>query len=133
MLVNVDGSRKTSSSPSRSSGQSSQAVLLRHQRSQSDSRVPAATARGSPTGVANSTMSAAAKAIVAADAMEQAREKQQSGGKLRRLLGRSSPKDKDKDGAANGHNPEASPSSQQSGRASRLRQTQPTQTTKARK
>ncbi|KAI1797796.1 hypothetical protein LXA43DRAFT_969011 [Ganoderma leucocontextum] len=131
VLVNVD-SRKTSSFPSRSSGQSSApAVLLKHQRSQSDSRVPAATSRASLAGAAKSTMSAAAKAIVAADAMEQTREKQQSGGKLRRLLGRTPVKDKDK--AANGHTPEASTASQQSARASRPKQIQPTQTTKARK
>lgn len=134
VLVNVDGSRKTSSSP-RSSAQSSQAALLRHQRSQSDSRVPATTgtARGSPAGAANATMSAAAKAIAAADAMEQqTREKQQqSGSKLRRLLGRSTPKDKDKD--KDGHNPEASTASQQSTKMSRVKPTQPVQTTCARK
>ncbi|KAM5535383.1 hypothetical protein V8D89_010905 [Ganoderma adspersum] len=132
VLVNVDGSRKTSSSP-RSSAQSSQAALLRHQRSQSDSRVPATTgtARGSPAGAANATTSAAAKAIVAADAMEQqAKEKQQqSGSKLRRLLGRSSLKDKGKDG----HNPEASTASQQSAKTSTMKQTQPAQTIRARK
>lgn len=134
VLVNVDGSRKskTSSSPNRSLGQdSAQAALLRHQRSQSDSRVSAATARGSEVGPGNATMSAAAKAIVAADAMDQVREKQQSGGKLRRLLGRSFPKDKDK--ATNGHSPEASTSPQQSSRTPRLKQTQPMQAARPRK
>ena len=78
-------------------------------------------------------MSAAAKAIAAADAMEQqTREKQQqSGSKLRRLLGRSTPKDKDKD--KDGHNPEASTASQQSTKMSRVKPTQPVQTTCARK
>ena len=69
--------------------------------------------RTSPTGAGKSTMSAAAKAIVMIDAAEQAKEKQQSGGKLRRLLGRTPDKDKDRSGSG-GHTPESSVGSHQS-------------------
>lgn len=111
VIINVDGKAKASSpaSPSRTSGQSAlRAPPLKHQRSYSDSRIPTThTLAQTTAGAGKSTMSPAAKAIVMVDAIgvkESAKEKTQSGGKLRRLLGRSSDK-------STSHIPEASTSS----------------------
>ncbi|KAI0757086.1 hypothetical protein C8Q80DRAFT_77102 [Daedaleopsis nitida] len=107
VLINIDGKVKAGS---RTSGQNSahSPPPLKHQRSQSDSRVPTMHNLAQTTaGAGKSTMSPAAKAIVMVDAIgvkETAREKAQSGGKLRRLLGRSGDK-------STSHTPEPSTSS----------------------
>lgn len=107
VLVNVEGKHKAASSHPRSEEGSLRAPPLKHQRSYSDSRLPTAHSLAQTTSGANkSTMSPAAKAIVVVDAVgvkEAAKEKAQSGGKLRRLLGRSG----DKSGT---HTPEPSTS-----------------------
>ncbi|TBU64978.1 hypothetical protein BD310DRAFT_296010 [Dichomitus squalens] len=131
VLINIDSNRKGgAASPSRSAGQGSalSAPPLKHQRSHSDSRIPTAM-RTSPTGAGKSTMSAAAKAIVMIDAVAQAKEKQQSGGKLRRLLGRTQDKDKQDKSGGGGHASESSAGSGQS----KAKQTVPVHMGKARK
>ena len=99
VLVHLDGKAR-SGPPS----QPRAAPPIKHQRSQSDSRVPTtgSLAQSAATaGAGRSTMSPAAKAIVAVDAAgakEAQREKAQSKSKLRRLLGRSTDKGGDSRG-----------------------------------
>ena len=93
MLINVDVKSKAAGTSARNSGQSGpHPPPLKHQRSQSDSRIPTVHSLAQTTaGAGKSTMSPAAKAIVMVDAIgekERQREKAQSGGRLRRLLGR---------------------------------------------
>ena len=109
VLINVDVKSKAAGTSARNSGQSGpHPPPLKHQRSQSDSRIPTVHSLAQTTaGAGKSTMSPAAKAIVMVDAIgvkETERQKAQSGGKLRRLLGRSGDK-------STSHTPEASTSS----------------------
>ncbi|KAH9944459.1 uncharacterized protein BXZ73DRAFT_39827 [Epithele typhae] len=82
VIINVDSKGKDGLRPG----------ALKHQRSQSDSRIPTVNALAqTTTGGSKSTMSPAAKAIVMVDAIgekERQREKQ-SGSRLKKLLGRS--------------------------------------------
>ncbi|RPD82644.1 hypothetical protein L226DRAFT_565203 [Lentinus tigrinus ALCF2SS1-7] len=96
VLVNIEGKPKVVPGQQRPGQGGLRAPPLKHQRSNSDSRLPTAhTLAQTTAGAGKSTMSPAAKAIVVVDAVgakEAAKEKAHSGGKLRRLLGRSGDK-----------------------------------------
>ncbi|RDX55954.1 hypothetical protein OH76DRAFT_1396302 [Lentinus brumalis] len=104
VLVNVEGQQKAGPGQQRAGLGGVRAPPLKHQRSNS---LPTAhTLAQTTAGAGKSTMSPAAKAIVVLDAVgvkEAAKEKAQSGGKLRRLLGRSGDK-------SSSHTPEPSTS-----------------------
>ncbi|KAI0724463.1 hypothetical protein C8T65DRAFT_563225 [Cerioporus squamosus] len=93
VLVNIEGQHKAVPGQQRAGQGGPRAPPLKHQRSNS---LPTAhTLAQTTAGAGKSTMSPAAKAIVVVDAVgvkEAAKEKAQSGGKLRRLLGRSGDK-----------------------------------------